>query len=270
MSAALATEDKGTRVPVEVESNDAVAKALGHVNAIVERIAGLVPAKTTKAAGPEDEEAPAGDEPGDDSEEVAVEKATMKSVLQACGMSQEQMKKAMGMMKAAGFDPNQKFPTAQKPVAKAAEPAQPAAPAAPAQTETPFTMEGFADAVKKAASFTPARIAQLKQAHDVLKLVLEAVAPDASPQNNLPQVAVHPNVSGISSLSSPEKTPVVKSAEGAPELVEVLKNLGEGIGKLTERVEAIEKVRPASNSVADAGGTESKTQKSAGLWLGVL
>lgn len=274
MSAALATGEKGTRVPVEVDASDAaVAKALEHVNGIVEKIAGLKlgeSVKTTKSAGPEEE--PEGEEPaGDPPTEEIVEKATMKSVLQACGLEKSSMDMVMSKLKAAGFDPNQKFPTAQKPITKAADAKAPEEPKA--STEAPLTMATLAEAVNKAAAFTPSRIAQLRDAYNVLKLVLESVAPDASPQNGLPQVGTFPNTSAVNDLTKPDKQPVIKSAIKSAEPVElasVLKNLGDGLTKLVERVEAIEKVRHASKSVSEEGGTETKTQKSEGMWVGVL
>jgi hypothetical protein len=266
----------GESVQVQVDgSESSVQKAIEHVNSIVENITKVVTVKNQGAEGNEQDNAQSADS-GDTTD---VSKATIKSVLSALGMSGDDMKKACDKLKAAGFNPNQQFPSAQPPVKKDAK-----GEGSEGETETqksdtdsvvqdqPLTMQSLAEAVQKAAAFTPSRIEQLKNAQEILKLVLEAVAPNTSPKTKVPGVESHSNPSAVSDLSQPTKKPVMKNADDNGEFVTALKALADGVKTLTERVENIEKTRNASNSVEDDGDTDTNTdtQKSKGLWNGLL
>lgn len=261
--------DEG-RVEVQVDGDSAVQKAIEHVNSIVDNITKVVTEKT-KSASDSDQSVDSGDTQD-------VSKATIKSVLSALGMKGDDMKKACDKLKAAGFNSDQKFPSAQPPVKKDASGDSDEGEADTKKSDTdpivedqPLTMQGLVDAVSKAAAFTPGRIKQLQDAQDILKLVLEAVAPGAVPKTKVPGVESHSNPSAVSDLSQPKKKPVMKSADGEnDELVSTLKSLADGVKNLTERVESIEKTRNASNSVEEDGDTDTNTQKNQGLWNGLL
>jgi len=257
---AAQTNDDAVRVPVEVGDGEAVAKAMEHVNGIVANIMTMV---AQKNAGNADDGDTDSTEDGDD---VDTEKATLKGVLAAMGMSGDDMKKAMDKLKKAGFDPNMKFPSAKAPVAKAADGEGDEEEALVDEDDQPLT---FAT-LQKAARFTPSRVAKIQEAVDALKLILEAIGQGQSPMTRTPGVESHPNPNTTRGLAGAEKKPVMKSADG--ELAPVLKALGDAVGKLDERLASIEKARQGSNSVeddADAPDSDSvKTEKS--IWSGVL
>lgn len=263
----------GDRVEVQVDGSDsAVQKAIQHVNSIVENIVKVATEKNQSVDG-NDEGAQSVDSGDTDTQDVS--KSTIKSVLSALGMKGDDMKKACDKLKAAGFNPDQKFPSAQPPVKKdasgEAEAETQKSDTDPIVEDQPLTMQSLAEAVSKAAAFTPGRIEQLRSAQEILKLVLEAVAPNAVPKTKVPGVESHSNPSAVADLTQPQKKPVMKSAEGNnDELVSTLKALADGVKNLTERVESIEKTRNASNSVEQDGDTETNTQKNQGLWNGLL
>lgn len=262
-------------VPVELEeaADDNVTKALEHVGGIVEKIAGLVSTKK-EAKAPTSEE-PKGDSAGDAEEtettddteteaaDVSKGGTSMKSVLQACGMDKAMVKTVMAKMKAAGFMAGD-APAGKPPQGGAQKTTK-------ANSEdAPFTMNDFAQAVTKAAAFTPARIEALKQMQETLKLMLEAVTPGTSPDSNVPQVQSHGNASSVAALTTPNTKPSVPTMKSTDELVATLKALGDGLATVSTRLEAIEKARPASNSADPEGATDTGTKKSNNLWSGVL
>lgn len=265
--AAQTTNDDAVRVPVEVEGGEAVAKALEHVNGIVDKISTMVQA--SKAGEPADDADATDDtEATDDGDTVDTEKATLKGVLAAMGMSGDDMKKAMDKLKKAGFDPNMKFPSAKAPVSKAAVDDADADEAIVDEDDQPLT---FAT-LQKAARFTPSRISKIQEAVDALKLVLEAIAPNMSPGTRTPGVESHSNPNTTRrALAGQDKKPVMKSADGG-ELAEVLKSLGTAVGKLDERLASIEKTRTPTNSVeddADASDSDAVTTEKS-IWSGLL
>lgn len=288
MSATAAA--KKQREVETVEDDDVssdVSKALAHVDGIVAKIATLVTAKSEKQAPPADS-----DEGDDEStEETETEKAakTLKGVLAKCGMDQTMAKTVYSSLKAAGFDLSSKaatgkggFPFPPKPgKGKGAkggddEPdgdevkEKTKKAAAEDDADAPLTMANFATAVQKAAAFTPARIEQLKNAQEILKLMLEAVTPGTSPDSSVPAVSSHGNASGVSDLTKPNtkpSVPTMKSADG--EIVQLIKSLAGAVDGLVDRVQAIEKARPGSNAVTEEGGTDTNVAKSS-MWKGVL
>lgn len=286
MSATAAA--KKQRVQVEATEDDEtnssdVAKALEHVNGIVDKITALVAkggeSKPPPPAEPEGDDG--GEEGGDDDTqgETETEKAakSLKSVLAKCGMDAEMAKKVYGSLKAAGFDLSAKgampFPPGKPGKGKGAAAddgeEEKKTSKSVSEEDEPLTMANLAQAVQKAAAFTPARIAQLKSAQEILKLVLEAVTPGTSPDSSVPAVQTHGNPSSVADLTKPNTKPSVPTMKSSdPELVTLFKSLATGVEKLVDRVEAIEKARPGSNALSE-GGTDSNVKKS-NLWSGVL
>jgi len=253
------------------ENND-VAKAMEHVNSIVENIAKMT-LKTKEGEDQEVDEIKENVEKQNDQEnesenesECDVEKSSIKSVLSSAGLEKEMLEKVCASFKKLGLDPNASFPSAKPPVKKSADEDT---DDNCVSEDQPMTMQGFVDAVSKAAAFTPSRIQQLKQAQEILKLMLESVAPNMSPATNVPGMMQHSNPSGTSKLSSPKKMPKISKSENN-EIVEAIKSFEGEIKKINERVEAIEKARNPSNSVDDEGVTDSKVEKSNDLWEGAL
>lgn len=260
-------------VPVELEAaaDDNVTKALSHVSSIVEKIAGMIPTEK-EAKAPSGE--PSGDSTGDDdadggesteteSTETEDVSKSMKSVLQACGLDKAMMKTVMAKMKAAGFMAGDM--PAGKPPQNGAQKTSKAK-----GDDVPFTMNDFAQAVQKAAAFTPARIEALKQVQDTLKLMLEAVTPGSSPDSSVPQVQTHGNSSAVADLTKPNTKPSVPTMKSSDEVVTLIKSLAGAVDGLVDRVAAIEKARPASNSADPEGATDTGTKKASSLWSGVL
>jgi len=275
---ATATKKEAVRVPLEViegEGGDAVAKALEHVSGIVDKISSLVNTrKETKAPKEGDEPTEGGDgddaEDGDTEETPTEKAASLKSVLEKCGVDTAMAKKVAAAMKAAGFAAG--LPSGKKPKPGEEDASMKTKKSTEGdETEEPLTMAALATAVQKAAAFTPQRIKALQNAQDILKLVLEAVTPGTSPDSTVEPVQTHGNPSSVTELTNPKKKPTVptmKSEEG-DKVVELLKSLSTAVGGLVDRVEAIEKARPASNSLGE-GGTDTNTKKSGSIWSGVL
>lgn len=252
-------------VPVEVDGDENVTKALAHVSGIVEKIAGMVETKKESKAptAPEGGEGDKGGEGDESDTEEPIEK-NLKSVLQACGMDKAMMKTVMQKLKAAGFSGGD-MPAGKPPEGGAQKTSK-----ATDDDDAPLTMAGLASAVKKAAAFTPARIQALTQAQEILKLVLEAVTPGTSPDSSVPQVQTHSNPSAVAELTKPNTKPNVPTMKASDELVSTLKGLASAVDGLVTRVEAIEKARPASNSADPEGATDTGTRKSTSIWSGVL
>ena len=222
-----AKEDTRVSLDVDGAENSAVAKAIGHVNEIVERIAAIAKSKSEEK-----------DEATDSKEDVS--KAAIPSNAKEDAKSDdkeediEEEKKECKKSQDISVDEN----------------------------NLPLTMQNLVEAVNKAAAFTPSRIEQLQSAYETLKLVLESVAPNASPKNLAPVVEKHPNPSPVSELTR-------KSVDGNKEFLDVLKSLSEQLEKIDNRVSSIEKARNASNSVDDEGITDTQKAKQS-MWTGVL
>lgn len=265
-------------VPVEQEvtgEEERVNKALTAVNGIVANIVSL-------AKGGASADGNSG-EPQGEPEPTETEKAKkgkknfgqmMKETLSKAGLQGDALEKAVDdAAKAMGFNRDQEFPTASPPVTKAAEPEP--APESSTDDQSEASMMALADSIQKAARLTPARVAKLSEALELLKLVIEGVQPNTSPPTRTPGNASF-GASGVQSLMQPNTPPrVTKSADGGED--EVLTQIAKGLTGLTEafkdlntRVEKVEKARPAPNS-EDNGGTNGKpTETKKSLWAGVL
>ncbi len=261
---------------VEVEqaagSESDVAGVLKHVSAIVENIAKAVKAESGQASAPAiaaATETPAAETA---TEEDDVEKSSFAAMMKTAGitMSKEQMDK----LKAAGFDPSQKFPAAKKPLEKETKKAvEPAATEAEAVAETVLTIEGLSSLITKAKKFTPGRIEKLKGAVEALKGLLEEI--DSVPQGTNPGVTPSGSqsfgASGVKGLTDGANVDTSKAKE--PTMADVLKavnGLADVVKGLGTEVESIKKARPASESLEAKGGTDTETKKSKGIWNGLL
>jgi hypothetical protein len=260
--------DEAERVAVEQPASDeAVSKALEHVDNIVENIAkafGLpsVAAGAVAAATPAVAPAPVAAETV--VTEESTEKAmTMKDLMKAMGAKDDE--ETMKKLKAAGFDPEQKFPTAKKP-------ADSTKTTKAASEDAPFTMDGFAELITKAKKFTPGRVASLKSALETLKALMDDI--EEIPQGTMPGVSpggsTQFGASGVKGLTAGvAKAADVQILEALTNLATVVKSLKEDNKALEGKIEEVSKARPASESLEAAGGTETKVTKSA-LWSGVL
>lgn len=259
--------DEAERVAVEQPASDeAVSKALEHVSNIVENVAkafGLPP-----AAAPAGAPAPAATA-AVVTEESTEKAMTMKDLMKAVGMKDDE--ETMKKLKAAGFDPEQKFPTAKKPLDSEKKTYK----SAESLEDAPFTMEGFAELITKAKKFTPGRVASLKSALETLKALMDDI--EEIPQGTMPGVSPGGSnqfgASGVKTLS--DGAAVMKSAtdvqilEALTNLATVVKSLKDEHTVLKGEVEAVTKARPASESLEASGGTETKVSKNA-LWGGIL
>lgn len=294
MSATAAKKQR--EVEVDDDESSDVSKALAHVDGIVAKITALVSKNEKKAPaeggeGSDDNDSDTDETETDDAADTEKAAAkSLKSVLAKCGMDPTLAKTVYSSLKAAGFDLTSKgggFPFPPKPKGKGAKPAEDddeedddkskktkknKVEELTDEADAPLTMAMLATAVQKAAAFTPARIKALTDAQEILKLVLEAVTPGTSPDSKVPAVSSHGNQSGVRSLTEPNtkpSVPTMKSADSDPEVVKLIKSLAGAVDGLVDRVQAIEKARPGSNSVADEGGTDTNVQKAA-MWKGVL
>ncbi len=247
------------RVAIDGQAaGEAVEKALAHVNAIVNNIASVVKAAPAAAAT----EAPAEETPAEESDED-VEKASFAGLMKQFGV--KMTPEMMAKMKAAGFDPSQKFPTAKPPSGKTEKAAGTSeTEATPAAVTESLTMESFAELIAKAKKFTPGRVEKLKAAFETLKGLLEEI--DSVPVGTNPGVSTPASTSfGASGVMDLTKS----ITEALSPIMDTVKSLAESNQKLTEKVESIEKARPVSQSLEAEGTTETKTQKSS-LWGGIL
>lgn len=273
MGAQAATQnDDAVRVPVEVSDGEAVAKAMEHVNGIVDKITSLVTTKSAEPTGDADDDATDDNTASDDdAATIDTSKATVKGVLAAMGLKGKAMKEAMAKLKKAGFDPDMAFPSAKAPITKSADDGDAGDDdVVMSDDDQPLTI----GAVRKAAAFTPTRVKQIQEAAETLKLILEAIGVGKVPATRTPGVENHSNPSNVNNLASPKRKPVMKSADGdgGEDLATVLKSLGDALGKMDERLEAIEKARPGSNSVEDDADTTDtdSTPVEKSIWGGVL
>jgi hypothetical protein len=280
MSATAAAKKQREAEGDDTDESSDVSKALAHVDGIVAKITQLVTNKSEHPAPP----AEGGDDDEEDTE-TPTEKAakSLKAVLAKCGMDAAMSKQVYSSLKAAGFDLSAKAagknpfppPKGGKAPEDDGEEEKPAKTKKSAElvdeADAPLTMAALAAAVQKAAAFTPARIKALTDAQEILKLVLEAVTPGTSPDSKVPAVSSHSNASGIDDLTKPNTKPSVPTmkSDSDQEIVKTIKSLAGAVTGLVDRVQAIEKARPGSNSVTDEGGTDSNVQKSS-MWKGVL
>ena len=259
-SATEQTTDDAQRVPVEVDGGEAVVDALKHVNAIVERIENIAKGANTQtepAAEPATEEKP---------EETETEKAlTVQGLLEAAGLKDDVLKSALASVEKAGHKADSQIGSG----AKAEETTTEKADEEPAEDEDPpMTLQSFADTVQKAARFTPGRVQKLKEAADILKLIIEGIAPNQSPATRVPTVGQHSEGNATrAALAGADPQPVMKASD----TIEALKGLTGVLKALDERVESIEKARNGSNSADEEADTsESDADVKKTLWTGVL
>ena len=253
------------RVAVEqpAAGDESVSKAMEHVNAIVSNIESIVKNATGVSAQAAAPAATVATETQATDEDVEKGFTSLKTLLTKAGMKGDEADAAMEKLKAAGFDPSTKFPMAQKP-AKTAKALDNAA------VES-LTLDTLSDAITKAKQFTPERIQKLKDALEILKMVIDGVAVGQSPNSTVPQLTTFPSTSQIETASP---APVIKAAGGENALVEAIKSalapVVTTVQALAGKVEAIEKARPATNSVEGDGSTDAKTTKNGSMWTGVL
>lgn len=126
------------------------------------------------------------------------------------------------------------------------------------------------DSIKKAARLTPARIEKIREAMETLKLVIEGVEQGTAPSTKTPEGSF-----GATGVKPPTEKPVIKSAEGGDALERItkaLEGLGEevkkAIGGLNDRIDSIEKAKPAPAGEGESGTQTKTTQKS--LWGGII
>ncbi len=257
------TNADAERVEVEQPAggeSDAAA-ILKHVGGIVDNIATL--AKAAGGAAPAQVSAPAvvaaAGEAGD--AEVVEKAVTLGDVLKAGGLTDEQMKK----LKAAGFDPNQKFPTAKPPTSKTKKAASEEA------DEDDEILSNLATAITKAKKFTPGRVEKLKAAFDTIKGLLEEITEIPAGSNPGVSTPAGSNFgSGLKTMLT-DTAKAVEPASAAPSvdvaaITKAVGDLTEVVKGLASKVEVIEKAKPAPASETDS----VKTSKSASIWSGVL
>lgn len=258
--AGKAASDDAALVAVEQPAADeAVSKALEHVSKIVENVAKAMnlPAPTTPAAAPA--AAPAA--PAAAPAAVETTEASLLDIAKAMGATDEE--DAKKKLKAAGFDPNQKFPTAKPPVAKTTKAAEPAGDV--------NAIDEFVDLITKAKKFTPGRVAALKTAAETLKALLDDI--EEIPQGTMPGVSpggsTQFGASGVKVLTEKSASKDEQILAALTELNTVVKSLQTENAALKEKVESVSKARQPSASLEGEGGTETKVAKSS-LWSGIL
>ncbi len=226
---APASVEKANVSQAEGQDPEAVQKALEAVNKIVSSVVSLVKAKAKPMADDDEEEDP---------------KAPPFKAKKA-----EEEKKPVEKSE-------------EKPVEKKTEEVVKSAEDA---------LNELGDSIKKAARLTPARIEKIREAMETLKLVIEGVEQGTSPSTKTPDGSF-----GASQVkpTGTEPKPVVKSEGGDAfdRIVKALEGLGDevkkAIGGLTERVDNIEKAKPAPAGEGEQG-TQTKTV-SKSMWGGVI
>lgn len=254
-------ESDVTTVEVEQQSADDahVAKALQHVDSIVNRIVKAIGAPVSNAAPVAPVQTPAVPAVAN------VEKAlTCEDVVKATnpGLAGADLESAIvNFEKATGFKRGEAF-AGKKEEPEKSKTKKAAEPELEVDDDEPvaLTLDSLASVITKAKVFTPGRVAELKKVQETLKLLLDGIEPGTSPATKTPAIRTHANTNHTAVLT--------KSLE--PELVETLKNLAAGFEKMNERIESIEKARPAGNSLPETTteGTKAPVQKA--FWSGVL
>ena len=272
---------EAVQVDHETAGNDAdVNKALAAVAEIVKAATATPPSAPATESADADEGAESAD----------VEKGMKfktygdmaKAMMKAGGMDEKAMKGAMEKMEKAGFDPNQRFPTAA-PLQKGEEAkttkSEDGDQVVAVSDENPVTItfnetDENGVQVTKAVRMTPARLKQLKGAMDLLKMVIEGIPQGTSPATRTPGGNSF-GPSGIKDLTQPSEKPVVKSEQlqdalGSEKILKAIGELGDAVKGVVGRVDAIEKAAPAPSALPSEGndGAEVPTQKA--FWRGVL
>lgn len=230
-------------------SDDAVAKCLASVSSIVNNVALLAkgqPAQTQT-------ETTKGEEKSNEAETDPT-----VALLTKAGLTKEAAASTVETLKKAGIALSSVVTQTTTKSEKTEE-----------ESENELA-ELVAGSISKAARFTPARMSQLKNAYEALKLVIEGVEQGAAPATKTPK-GTSPG-SGIGSQ-------IAKGEDGGS-LVAAVTQLAEAVQKsmeinttktkeLADRLEAIEKAKPASDSEG-SGTTEEKTTKSKSLFAGLV
>lgn len=258
---------------VSAVQDAAVTKAMDDVSALVAGIA--------KAAGVDNDDTPDGDG-NDDVEKNA--KGFLKALLSKGGLKGDALAKAL---ESAEKDFDKRFGGGKKPAFlkdKDATKDTTKADDAPAEPTQEDTILATLDTIQKAKAFTPQRIDKIAAAVDTLqKLLMEVIAPNATPKTKVPGVGTHPNPNttraALVGKSGDDADPlsttiaqlqaqvesVAKAIEGKPNADPMVEQL-EAISK---RLELIEKARPDTQSVDGEGGTDTSEVKKS-FWAGVL
>ena len=230
-----------------------VAKALEGVNAILNTVMKAVgkdePSKAEKPAEETEMAAKPGKEPD----------AMMKAFM-ATGMDEKAAAKACAIARKFNMPP---MPPVKKEDSEGDTAADgEIADAQKSDTEESNPLEAVIDALQKGARFTPPRVQKLKEALELLKLVMEGIGHGEAPKAKLPSTASF----GTSGVKKGDDEQVTKALA---QLVETVGTLAETVKGLGGRVDDIENARPPSNSLEGDGGTDSKaTKKSTSMWAG--
>lgn len=237
------TEDSQT-VQVEQSSEasaEVVRKCLASVESIVKNVVSIQKGEAQ--------------EPAEEALDIT-KGVTVAQLLAKSGMDGDTLKSALSALNKAGVDITKTL----------------SAPADTAKAETPKAqsseelMDMFSSVIQKAARLTPARVKQLQDAQELLKLVLEGVSVGESPKTKTPD-GQNPG-SGI-------QTQLAKSAEPSEVVTKSLEAVTTGLAQITtvlkglsDRIETIEKAKPPSSS---DGVTTTDTKKAkTSLFAGVI
>lgn len=260
-----------------------VAKALEHVASIVSTVkAALSPAAASGEIVEEDLE--------------KARKGTFGALMKAMFPKKSEYDTMMSKMtKDFGLDANAKFQNQQPPVAKAKKPAEGSAaeeadespdeaaaegdePKKPAKAkksepalEDPIDMLMSAiskandvHTTEKAKHLTKARVEKLKQAAEILKVMIQDIEQGAMPKSTV-AAGAGLGSSGIKDLESPMEQPVIKSKDELAEIIS--KAVIAATEPLRAELEAVKKAKPSSNGLEPT--TETK-QVAKSMWGGVL
>lgn len=250
-----ATGEEVAAVAVSQETQGSpadVAKALEGVNAILNTVI-----KAVNGAEPAD--ASAGAE--EDTEKAAKEPDAMMKAFMDAGLDKAAAAKACAAAKKFNLPPMP--PVKKEGEGEAAETQEGAAETQKGEDENPLAL--VIDALQKGARFTPPRVKQLKEALELLKLVMEGIGHGEAPKAKLPGSTSF----GASGVKKGEEQVDDAVTKALSQLTETVASLAEIVKGLGGRVDGIENARPASNSLEGDGGTDTKpTKKSASLWAG--
>jgi hypothetical protein len=239
-------------------SEDIVSKCLSSVDKIIGNVVAL--AKSSGAA------------PATTVEDTDVEKnlTAVSEVLAANGVTGDALKAALSGLEKA-FPDFLKKPKGAKAKADAEEEKN-AKTKKSADEEEGSAATDLVAMLSKAARLTPSRMEKLSQAADLLKLVIEGVGHGESPDTKAPKGSVP--ASGIQSQVAKGDedgvTAVAKSLENVTtQVADGFQKITATLKSLTDRLEAVETAKPASDS-ASGNSTDTKTTKSKSLFAGVV
>lgn len=243
----------------------AVNKALENVAAMVENIAKAVGVNAYSSAKDETQETAKSDEKKVSNEETTKAKtkaatpATLRALyekqLKAAGVKGEAFEKAMSEFDEAAKTEKETTKNTEEESKVETEKSD-----KDHDAEAIKSLELLEQAINKAKTFTPGRIAQLKSISEQLQKLLSGVMEvpqGGSPKTSVPGVGMHGNASAVQQLT--------KSVE---RLTEAVTKSVEGQSQLSERVEAIEKARNPATALENEISETSETKK--GFWTGVL